>query len=230
MLSAFARALGQLGDGRILRLCAWAVVLALLLFLLLWGAVAWTLDHTHLVAVGWLDRALDWLGILATPVLAWFLFPTVLSGLLSLFLDATARAVELRHYPDLPPPTGLPFAAALWASLRLLLVLLALNVLLLPLLLLPPLYPPCWFLINGYLLGREYFELVALRRLQPAAARSLRRRHALESLLAGMATAMLLLVPLVNLLAPVLVTMAMVHLFEGWRRQEGRGTDGRETA
>jgi uncharacterized protein involved in cysteine biosynthesis len=74
--------------------------------------------------------------------------------------------------------------------------------------------------LNGYLFGREYFEVVALRRLEPDAARTLRRRFAGRVFLAGAAIAGLFAVPFVNLLAPVVATAFMLHFFEGLPRFE----------
>jgi len=218
MLSAFLRATGQLGDPRIVLLLGRAVLLALAVFALLWAGVAWTLAHVAFSSWPWLDRILDLLGGLATLALTWLLFPVVASATIGLFLGAAATAVELRHYPDLPPARGPGFVAGLVSTLRFLAVLLLLNLLLLPCLLLPPVFPCVYYAVNGYLLGREYFELVALRRLPPAAARALRRRHRAGVFAAGLLTAVLLTVPLVNVIVPLLATMAMVHRCEGWRR------------
>jgi uncharacterized protein involved in cysteine biosynthesis len=214
---AFRRALLQLGDPGILRLLALGVVLALAAFALLWAGVAALLSSTALTDLAWLETVLDLLGGLAVLVLTWLLFPAVASATVALFLERTAAAVEARHYPDLPRATGATLPAALGSSLRFLAVTVACNVLLLPCLLLPPAYPFAYYAVNGYLLGREYFELVALRRLDPAAARALRRRHGAGAFAAGLATALFLTVPLVNLLAPVVATMAMVHLVVAWQ-------------
>jgi len=85
-------------------------------------------------------------------------------------------------------------------------------------LLIPALYPIVWFLGNSYLLGREYFELVALRRMQPHDARELRRRRRFMVMAGGLGAIGLFAIPVVNLFAPVIVTMAMVHACEAWRR------------
>ncbi len=68
--------------------------------------------------------------------------------------------------------------------------------------------------LNGYLLGRGYFEVVALRRLDAAAARMVRRRFAGRILFGGVVIAGLFALPLVNLAAPVIATVFMVRLFE----------------
>jgi uncharacterized protein involved in cysteine biosynthesis len=74
--------------------------------------------------------------------------------------------------------------------------------------------------LNGYLLGHEYFEVIALRRLDPIEARAMRRRFTGTLLVGGMAIAGLFAVPVVNFVAPVLATAFMLHLFEGLRHSE----------
>ena len=91
---------------------------------------------------------------------------------------------------------------------------------------LPPLYALIFYGVNGYLLGREYFEQVALRRLDPAAARMLRRAHQGQVLLAGVVIAFLLTVPLVNLIAPIVATAFMLHLVTGLTRPGAQAKGG----
>ncbi|MGZ8409550.1 MAG: EI24 domain-containing protein, partial [Hyphomicrobium sp.] len=77
-----------------------------------------------------------------------------------------------------------------------------------------------FYAVNGYLLGREYFELVALRRADIAEVRALRDVYRGRLFVAGVVVAVLLTVPIVNLLAPIVGTAAMVHLFEAWRQRD----------
>jgi uncharacterized protein involved in cysteine biosynthesis len=71
-----------------------------------------------------------------------------------------------------------------------------------------------FYALNGYLLGREYFELVALRHLPAPAAAQLRRRHRVKLFWGGVTIAFLSSLPVVNLLVPVIATAFMVHVFE----------------
>ncbi len=217
MIRAFSKGLAQLNDPRIRRVVWLAVAAACIAFALLWGAVGALLGATSVFSIGWLEWAVDLLGGLATLALTWFLFPAVISVVIGLFLEDIAAAVEVRHYPDLPPTAGLSVVSSMMVALRYLGVLVALNLVLLVFLLLGPLFPFVFYAVNGYLLGREFFELVAMRRLDPDAARRLRLAHRGELFLAGVVMAFLLTVPVVNLLAPVVITAAMVHLIQGWR-------------
>jgi CysZ protein len=225
MIKAVARGLGQLFDPRILGVLGGCVLASIACFVAVWFAVDWLL-------VAWLgDEApatglLGILGGLTTVVLAWLLFPLVTSAFVALFLERVARIVEQRHYPDLPPAAGLPWLQALASSLRFFAVVLAANALLLLLLFFPLAWSIGYLVVNGLLIGREYFELVAFRRLTLPAARAMRTRHASELLLMGAGFAFLMTLPLVNLVIPVLATAVMVHRFEDWRRTELRQAGG----
>ena len=225
MLAAFFRSVGLLFDGRILGILGACTLLSLGCFVAAWFGMSWLL--TTVVPEGWWKEnwLLDLAGGAAAAVAAWFLFPMVTTALVCLFLDRIARIVEARDYRDLPPAPGLPLMQAVGSSIRFLAVVIAINVLLLLLLalsfvlpILPLVVPIAFLVLNGMLLGREYFELVALRRVDVAAARTMRRRNSNEILLGGAGFAALALVPFVNLVLPVLATGTMVHRFEAWRR------------
>ncbi len=219
MFTAFSKAIYQLNDRptrKVLWLC---IATALVAFAALWSAIGYLLGATVLFSAGWLETVVDLLGGLATLMLTWFLFPGVVSVLVGLFLEKIADAVEARHYPSLAPAHGLTVAATAVTMLRYLGALIFFNLLLLPFLLFPPVFPFVFYSVNGYLLGREYFELVASRRVGAAQMRRLRTANRGQLFIAGVVITLMLTVPVVNLLAPVVATAAMVHLFEDWRKQ-----------
>ena len=219
MLRAFSKAISQLND-RATRNVLWlCIATALLAFAALWSAIGYLLTATVLFSAGWLETVVDLLGGLATLVLTWFLFPGVVSVLVGLFLEKIAEAVEARHYPSLAPAEGLTAAATAVTMLRYLGALLFFNLLLLPFVLFPLVSPFVFYAVNGYLLGREYFELVASRRVGAAHMRRLRKANRGRLFIAGVVITLMLTVPVVNLLAPVVATAAMVHLFEDYRKQ-----------
>jgi uncharacterized protein involved in cysteine biosynthesis len=188
-------------------------------------AAAWLLlARLSLIGIGWVDTAIDLLAGAGVLVVAWLLFPVTISVVVGFFLEQVAEAVERRYYPDLGPPRAQPVAEQVAGGLRFALVALGLNLLALPLYLagifLPPLNVFVFYGLNGYLLGREFYELVALRRFDQRQVQVLRRAHGGRSFLAGVVIAFLLTVPFVNLIAPVIATAFMVHLFEAWRRAE----------
>jgi CysZ protein len=160
-------------------------------------------------------------GSAAAVVLAWLLFPVVIAAAIGWFAEDIALAVERRYYPDLPPPLGMGIGESVWATVRFTAIALGLNLLALPLYLLPGPNILFYLALNGYLLGREYFELVAGRRLPWSKVAGMRQRVRGRLWLAGVAIALLLAVPVLNLVAPVVAIAFMVHLFEGLRRGAG---------
>ena len=204
--------LGQLGErgflGPLLAGCGSA--------LLAFGLLAWAADvgiGALAGGTGWLAPLLGALGGLAVVVAAWWLFVPMTLALAGLFLDATAAAVERRHYPGLPPARGAPLAAQAWFNVALGARVLLLNLVLLPVaLILPPLGAVLLWLVATVFLGRGFFEGVAQRRMSVAAARALRRRREPAVLAVGAVLATMSLVPGLNLLLPVYGTAAMAHL------------------
>jgi CysZ protein len=219
LLAAFVKAIEQLGDPAIRRVLWISVGLSVLVFALVWTGVGYLLTQTTFFQIGWLDTAIDVLGGFATLAVSWLLFPAVVSTTTGFFLEGVADAVERRHYPNLPPVRSQPLEEAVASAVKFFGLMLLLNLILLLFLLIPPVFPFVFYGVNGYLLGREYFELVAARRLDPVEARSLRRRHGRTLFIAGVLIAFLLTIPIVNLVAPVVGTAAMVHLFETIRHE-----------
>jgi CysZ protein len=223
MTAALAKAFAQLDDPRVQAVIWKSLACALLAFLLL-GIGLWFL-------AGWLAAGhAQWLGWLAhfgtlfvAIVLAWFLFPVGVTAFVGFFLEDVAAAVEARHYPGRPPARRQGLGAQAWATLRFAAVAILLNLALLPAYLVMLLFPPLYFLVfyavNGYLLGREYFELVAYRRLEERAADEFRRAHRGRLTMAGVVIALLLTIPVVNLIAPIVATAFALHLFETMRRE-----------
>lgn len=220
LLKALFLSLQQLFDPAVRRVLVRCVGLAVATFALLIVAVGLGLDALDLTGLAWLDDTLAVLGSLVSVVLAWLLFPIVIVATLGLFAEEVIEAVERRHYPDLPPAPGMSLAQSTLGAVRFALVAILLNVLVLPLYLLPGANVFIYVALNGYLLGREYFELVAQRRLPWRAVAALRRASRSRLWWAGVWIAAMLTVPVFNLIAPVVAVCFMVHLFEGLCRSD----------
>jgi len=215
LVPALARAVNQLSDPPIAKIVWRSVLGALLGFFVLAGLVWLALFETRLTDIPWLDATIDVLGGLAVFVLAYLFFPAVVVMISSLLLDRVADAVERRYYPHLSPPHEMSIPASLLNSLKFLLIVVALNLLVLPIYLFPGVNLAVFYILNGYLLSREYFELVALRRMNAKNARQMRKAHSARLFLAGVIVAFFSTIPLVNLVVPVVATAFMVHIFYG---------------
>ncbi len=189
------------------------------------------------LALPWLDALLPglpswagWLGFVAALAagiglalgLALLIAP-VTAMIAGLFLDDVAEAVESRSYPADPPGRAVPALRSMVLSLKFFGVVIAGNLLALLLLLVPGVNIGAFFLVNGYLLGREYFEFAAMRFRPEEDARAMRRRHAGTVFLAGLVIAGFLAVPLLNLLTPLFAGAMMVHLYKMLSASERQG-------
>jgi len=215
MLNALFRAIGDLLSSPLRKIIALSLAIAIATFIVLWIVVAFALGH--LPTIGW--KPVNWLinvvGTVGVLLLGWLLFPAVVTMILGLFLERIAAAVEAVHYPGRGPPRPQSIGEAVWGGVRLMMLSLALNLLALPIyLLLPGLNILVFLGLNGYLFGREYFELVALRRLDLHAAKQVRHRNAGRVFSGGVIIAGLFAVPFINFVAPVVAVAFMVHVFE----------------
>jgi CysZ protein len=222
MLNALLLAFRQLPEPGMRRPLFLSILWSLTALAILWFAVGWCIAH-GLAGIVWLQWATGVLGVIAAPVLSYILFPSVVFLILGFFSESIIRAVERRHYPWLPPAPGTPILTALISSLRLALLGLVVNLVALIVVYwwavwIPGVNAVVFALVNGYLVGREYFETVALRRLGMADANALWRGYRLEFMLAGAVVAALFLVPVLGLVAPMIGLAATVHLIE-CRRQ-----------
>ena len=223
ILDAARAAAAQLFTAEFRQVFLKSLGLTLLALVALWFGLSGLFDT---FAMPWIDELLPgfpvwagWLGFVTALVfglglaigLALLVAP-VTALIAALFLDDVAEIVEAADYPRDPPGQPLPAMRALWLSLKFFAVVILANLVALVLLLVPGVNIAAFFLVNGYLLGREFFEFAALRFRSEEDARALRRRHAGTVFMAGLVIAAFLAVPLLNLLTPLFAAAMMVHL------------------
>ena len=231
MVSAFSLAIYQLGNKSFRRVVWVGLIGALGVFILLWFAVGFVLFKTDLFVFDgflfFLNNILEWVfdisaGVL-TLIFSLFLFPSVVSVITSFFLEEVAHAVETEYYPSLPTPRKQSTGELVMVTIKFAILSLVLNIFLLPvyviLIFIPPVNFFVFYALNGYLIGREFFELVAHRRMDPVQAQYLRRSFSGHVFLAGAVIAVMMTIPIFNLVAPVIGAAAMVFLFENWRNR-----------
>ncbi|MCX5580797.1 sulfate transporter family protein [Kaistia terrae] len=141
-----------------------------------------------------------------------FLIAPISALMAGLFSDDIAKVVETTHYPQDPPGKGLSFVDAIVSTLGFTATVIVVNIICLFLLLIPGVNLVAFFLGNGYLLGREFFEAAASRFRPVAEARALRRQNAVTVLFAGFVIAGFLAIPILNLLTPLFATAFMTHV------------------
>lgn len=227
IFSCFFKALSQVGDPRFRKVLLLGIGLTIALLVAAYAGLLmlFQTSSTELPLIGevtWLNDLLGWGSLLLMIIVSVFLMVPVASAITSMFLDEVAQAVEDRHYPSLPIVSRIPINEAVRDTLSFLGILIVAN--LLALILYVAFSPVALFIfwgLNGYLLGREYFQLAAMRRIGREGAKKLRRKHKLTIWAAGVLMAMPLSVPLVNLVIPILGAATFTHLFHALHSQTG---------
>ena len=231
ILTSVSRALSQLADPRFRKVLMMGVGLTVVLLVAVYAVFLWllnwllpeTVSIPWIGEVTWINDLLSGASILVMLILSVFLMVPVASAFTSLFLDDVADAVEAEFYPEMGTAPRVGFLAGLRDSLGFLGVILGVNLIaLIPYLLFAPFAPVIFILVNGYLLGREYFQLIALRRLGPDGAKRARKRHAATIWMAGALMAAPLTVPILNLLVPVIGVATFTHLYHRLEGKSGR--------
>ncbi|MEG3661130.1 EI24 domain-containing protein [Celeribacter halophilus] len=222
MFGDFSKALVQLGDKRFQSVLLKGLGLTIALLIAIYLAFVWIIgafvpDTFSLPFIGqvtWIDDALSIGSFFLMIGLSVFLMVPVASAFTGIFLEEVSEAVEDRHYPGLPEVPRQSIVDIVVDSLSFLGVIIVANVIALVLyLVLNVAAPLIFWALNGFLLGREYFQMVAMRRLGREGAKAARKRHMPEIWLAGALMAIPLTIPVVNLLIPVLGAATFTHMF-----------------
>lgn len=197
-----------------------SIGLTLGLLAVVWIGVFAVTDHFIAALPAEWQTAADWLAGLLLFVGLGFLVAPVAALFAGIYADEVAEVVERTRYPTDRPGVSQPLMTGLFAALRFTGFVVLVNIAMLPLLFLPVINVPIFVTVNAYLLGREYFEQVAMRFREPASARAFRSAHSGKVMLGGLTIAALLAVPILNILTPLYATALMVHIVKLAERQE----------
>jgi uncharacterized protein involved in cysteine biosynthesis len=174
--------------------------------------------HAHLPAsaLAWFLSFAAALGIIVGSVV---LMPAVTAIVGSFFADQIGDEVEREHYPADPPGKALPLWLALWEGAKTALLAVVIYLCAAPLLIFAGFGAVIFFLATAYILGREYFELAAMRFRPPVEAKLLRKGHAGTVYIGGLFIAAFVSIPIVNLATPLFAMALMVHVHKRLGKQ-----------
>jgi CysZ protein len=165
--------------------------------------------HEPVNALAWILSFAAGLGIVAGSI---FLMPAVTAIVGSFYADRIGAEVEHSHYPADPPGTALAVPVALLEGIKTALLAVVIYLCAVPLVLFAGFGAVIFFIATAYILGREYFELAAMRFRPPAEAKLLRKRNATMVFIGGLLIAAFVSIPIVNLATPLFAMAFMVHL------------------
>ncbi|OUR76199.1 hypothetical protein A9Q83_15445 [Alphaproteobacteria bacterium 46_93_T64] len=162
----------------------------------------------------WVNTIVGWLSGVGAFFIALFVFPLSMAAVIGIFLDDIANAVEAKHYAGDAPAREIPLWSSIWDAVKFFAVIILCNLLVLPLYLIPGVNLIVYYVLNGYLLSREFFQQVAVRHHDMTMVNKLRKAGGMDVFLTGVATAFCMTIPVLNLIIPIIATATMVHLYK----------------
>ena len=218
MISALSKSFAQIPDPRFRKVWLLGLLYSVALFVAIVVVASFLLAQIEVVGIGWIDWIIAALGSAGAFILAIILFPGLALMVIGLLLERICRAVEAKHYPDLPAPRNQSWGEIFGSLAKLIALTVFLNIIVLPLYFIPVINLLVFYVLNGILLGREYFDLVSMRRLDPSDATAMRRRHRGRIFADGVVIVFLLSIPFVGWAMAVIATAFMLHEFESLKR------------
>lgn len=165
--------------------------------------------HALFETLAWIVSIAAGFGVVFGAV---FLMPAVTSLVASVFVDDVADHVERKDYPADPAGRAVPLTLAMIEGVKFALLTIAVYVAVLPFVFFAGIGFIAFFIATAWLLGREYFELAAMRFRPIAEAKALRKQHATTIFIAGLFIAAFVSIPIVNLATPLFGMAFMVHM------------------
>jgi uncharacterized protein involved in cysteine biosynthesis len=165
--------------------------------------------QTPLDVLAWIVSIAAGLGIVFGAV---FLMPAITSLVASVFVDEAADHVEREYYPTERPGIALPFGLAMTEGVKTALLTILVYLIALPFVFFAGAGFIVFFIATAWLLGREYFELAAMRFRTPQEAKAMRKDNAATVFTAGLVIAAFVSIPIVNLATPLFGMAFMVHM------------------
>jgi len=175
----------------------------------LWAEAALGGFQTPLNILSWVFSIAAGLGIVVGAV---FLMPAVTSLVAGIFVDEAAEHVEREYYPSDQSGVALPVGIAMIETVKTALLTILVYLVALPFLFFAGAGVIVFFVATGWLLGREYFELAAMRFRPATDAKAMRRDNATTVFIGGLIIAAFVSIPIVNLATPLFGMAFMVHL------------------
>lgn len=221
MFASLGRAIATLFSPGFFGVILKSLVLTLALFVAAFLALQWGLHALPTLHWPWVNTLVNILSSLGLVVLLFIAGAPVAALFGSFFLDSVAKSVETRYYPADAEAHGPHAMASLFTALRFTGLVIVVTLALLPAdVFAPPFGSVLTVIGDGWLLGREYFELAALRHVSRPEADAMRKRHGAAILSGGILLAFLTYIPFADLIAPLFGAALMTHMFKYYQHRE----------
>jgi CysZ protein len=211
---AFARTVATIRSPHFMGLLIKTALITLLVFILFVIGAGAAMRSFDLTQGGWMEWVIDAMLTFGAGFVAWLLLPVLVPAIAAFFQESIADTIEKRDYPDfVPPALQRPLMQELWEDSKFVLLIVAVNLLFFVTYFIPFVGFFTYYGVNGYLIGREFFETAAARHIGKRNAKQLRKEYPAPAFLCGVLIVFCTNVPLLNLVAPFIGVAIMVHLF-----------------
>ncbi|WP_208441361.1 sulfate transporter family protein [Bartonella raoultii] len=161
---------------------------------------------------GWLGFSMLIIFNLGLALLLAFFIAPITAMIGSFFIDSAAEIIEKEDYPNEPLGQAMPFGRSLVLSFKFVILSLLGNGIAFILFFIPGVNFIAFYIINGYLLGHEYFLFAAYRFRTEQDARAFLHTHYTTVFVAGLLIAVFVSIPILNLATPLFAAAFMTHL------------------
>lgn len=161
---------------------------------------------------GWIGLGMLIIFNIGLAMLMAFLIAPITAMIGGFFIDSAAEIIEKEDYPNEPVGHTLSFSRSLILSLKFVLLSLFGNGIAFILFFIPGINFIAFYVINGFLLGREYFVFAAYRFRSEQEAHAFLHTHYLTVFCAGLLIALFVSIPILNLTTPLFAAAFMTYL------------------
>ena len=152
-------------------------------------------------------------GFIFLIICLWVIFPPLLIFINSLFSGKIIKIIESNNYKNINYNYSNTFVKELKFQLSFIIIFVLINLALIPFLIFPPIYFIFYWIINGYLIGKEFSGSVLIKYINYNDIKKFNNKNRLNVYLFGIILAIIFSIPILNLFGPIIGTASMVHMY-----------------
>ena len=214
MIDIIKKSFVSIASARLIRTSIICLLISALILGVFVALANFAASNTELASWGWVDKILDYLLNAGAVFIAWFLFPIVTPVIASFFAEKVVREIEKKDYQGLLQNTSNnKILTVFFEALKFALIMLFLNIICLPFYLIPVVNVVVYYLLNSYLISREFFEMAASCYYNHSEVKQIRKSNRMMIMGFGFLIVVINNVPVLNLFGPIIAITLMAHLF-----------------
>lgn len=217
MFSELKSAIKDVFSNKIRWLLVFLVLSAVTVFAVLFFGFSYAMSFWEPTNMPKVQKALETLGYIMFFIVSLMLFPSVITLFSGFFIDSAIERLSNQNGGRIL--RNVPLSESLLVSGVVAFKGISLSIILIPVTMVLGVLPfvnflpvMLYYVLNGRLLGREYFFAVALRYAEKQKAEDLFNRYRLYWMKAGIVIAVLMTVPVINMISPLIAAAFMRRL------------------